>query len=234
MGGYFMNIYIDESGSMTHNTKSKKYKYFIITLVLVEEPEKLKKVYRRFIKKHFDELKSIDKENKMFKGGKFVELKGSAFTPEMKNKFVDYFCKNNHFKIVYIRVDNSNTYENFYKNKARAFNYVLKLGLEHLNNEKILVDRSWTIQIDERNVKTDSRDQLEEHLNTEFSTGKNLVDKISVKYFDSSNNKLIQLADVFSNLLYSYILTDGAYENEIQYMIDNEYLIKIFEFPLNN
>lgn len=229
-----MNIYIDESGSMTHNTRSKKYRYFIITLVLVEEPEKLKKVYRRFVKKYFHELKSIDQENRMFKGGKFVELKGSAFTPDMKNKFVDYFCKNNYFKILYIRVDNSKVYENFYKNKARAFNYVLKLALEHLNNEKILVDRNWTIQIDERNLKTDSSQQLEEHLNTEFSTGKNLVDEIIVKYFDSSNNKLVQLADVFSNLLYSHILTDGAYEEEIQYIIDNGYLIEIFEFPQND
>lgn len=233
MGGYFMNIYIDESGSMTHNTKLKKYRYFIITLVLVEEPEKLKKVYRRFVKKYFDELKIID-QDKMFKGGKFIELKGSAFTPDMKNKFVDYFCKNNYFKILYIRVDNLKVYENFYKNKARAFNYVLKLALEHLNNEKILVDRNWTIQIDERNLRADSSQQLEEHLNTEFSTGKNLVDEITVKYFDSSNNKLIQLADVFSNLLYSDILTEGVYEEEIQYMIDNGYLIKIFGFPQNN
>ncbi|MCY6354925.1 DUF3800 domain-containing protein [Clostridium sp. ZS2-4] len=229
-----MNIYIDESGSMTHNTKVKKYKYFIVALVLVEEPEKLKKVYKRFVKKYFNELKSIDEKNRMFKGGKFVELKGSAFTPEMKNKFVDYFCKNNHFKILYIRVDNSKTYENFYKNKARAFNYVLKLALKHLNNEKILIDKTWTIQIDERNVRTYNRHQLEEYLNTELSTGKNLVDEVFVNYFDSSNNQLVQLADVFSNLFYSYILTDGAYEDEIQYMIDNGYLIETFEFPPNN
>lgn len=34
-----------------------------------------------------------------------------------------------------------------------------------------------------------------------------------VKYFDSANNDLIQLVDVFSNLYYSHLQT-GAYEEE--------------------
>lgn len=41
--------------------------------------------------------------------------------------------------------------------------------------------------------------------------------KFDVTYFDSSNNSLIQIADVFANLLYSHLQT-GGYDDEL---IDN-------------
>ncbi|MBU7005824.1 DUF3800 domain-containing protein [Phosphitispora fastidiosa] len=226
------NIYIDESGSMTHEVHIKKNKYFITTLILVEEPEKLKRVHKRFIQKNFSKLKAIDTDSKMFDGNDFIELKGSAFTPDMKREFVSYFCRNNHFRVFYIKIDNSKASQNLYKSKARAFNYVLKLAFEHLNNRGILVDRNWVLNIDERNLKTEAKHQLNEFLNTELSTGKDIVDDISVQYFNSSQNKIIQVADVFSNLFYSNILTEGTYDNEIKHMIDNGYLLNIFRFPL--
>ena len=39
--------------------------------------------------------------------------------------------------------------------------------------------------------------------------------KFDVAYFDSSNNSLIQLADVFANLLYSHLQT-GGYDEELE------------------
>ncbi|MFL0196324.1 DUF3800 domain-containing protein [Clostridium sp. WILCCON 0269] len=226
-----MHIYIDESGSMTTDSITSNNRYFIIAILLVAEPKKLRRVYERFISKYFDDLKESDKNGKMFRRGKFVELKGSSLTPEMKKIFLEYFCRNNHFQILYIKVDNSKVTKNFYKNKARAFNYVLKLALENLYNSGVLTDRNWALNIDERNVKADERHQLREHLLTEF-IGKDIVDEIQLEYFDSSNNKLIQLADVFSNLYYSNILTNNSYKDEIQYMIDNKYLLSTFIFPL--
>lgn len=229
-----MNIYIDESGSMTQDSVTKNNKFFIIALLLVEDPHALKKVYKRFISKNLSVLENIDKSNKMFSGKKFLELKGSALTPSMKRSFVNYFCKNNHFKILYINIDNTLVDKSFYNNKARAFNYVLKLAIDYLSNIGGLVDRDWVLNIDERNVKTDTKYLLKEYLITEFSTGKNIVDRIDLSYFDSCNSKLIQLADVFANLMYSNILTDGCYNSEINYMIENKYIIDIFKFPLSN
>ncbi len=226
-----LQIFIDESGSMTHKTNIENNKYFIITLILVEDHEKLKRIYKRFVKKNLVELKKIDTDNKMFEGDKFIELKGSAFTPEMKRDFINFFCKNNNFKILYIQIENSKASQNLYKNKARAFNYIIKLAMEYLYNRKILNDRNLVFSIDERNVKTEAKYNLQELLCTDLSTGKDLVDELSVKYYNSCNNKIIQLADVFSNIFFSNIITSGAYESEIQYMIDNEYLINIFKFP---
>lgn len=227
-----MNIYIDESGSMTDTVTCIGNAYFVITLLLVQEPKQLKKVYKRFVSSHLSDLKNCDRNGKMFNGNSFVELKGSSLTPTMKRIFINYFCRNNHFKILYIKIDNTRITRNIYKNKARAFNYVLKLALENLNSRGILTDRDWVINIDERNVKTDSRYQLREHLLTECSIGKNIVDEIFLEYYDSSNNNLIQLADVFSNIYYSNILTNNSYNNEIEFMSNNGYLLNPFIFPL--
>lgn len=139
--------------------------------------------------------------------------------------------KENNFRLLFIRVSNLKASDNLFRNKARAFNYILKLAFEYLHNQKILSDREWNIQIDERNVKKDAKYQLQDFLLTELSTGKNIVDNISVQYYDSCNNKLVQLADVFSNIFYSNILTCGAFSKEIRYMKENGYTINIFKFP---
>lgn len=228
-----MNIYIDESGSMTHENSQLKNRYFIICMIFVKGPKVLKKVFERFISKNLSKLKEIDNNNnKMFNGDKFIELKGAALTKTFKKLFVEYFCQKDHFKILYILVDNQKATDNFYKNKARAFNYLLKISLEYLCNKNILTDRDWMLQIDERNVKTESKYLLREFLLTECSTGSNKVDEVCVEYFNSCSNKLIQLADVFANILYSNIVTNGCYEEQIKFMKDNGYIIDIFKFPL--
>lgn len=215
-----MNIYIDESGSMTKEVNEWKNKFFVITLLLTDKPDMLKRAYKRFVSKHYTDLQSMDTSNKMFDQGSFKELKGYCFTPQMKRKFVYFFCQKNNFRLLFIRVSNLKASDNLFRNKARAFNYILKLAFEYLHNQKILSDREWNIQIDERNVKKDAKYQLQDFLLTELSTGKNIVDNISVQYYDSCNNKLVQLADVFSNIFYSNILTCGAFSKEIRYIIN--------------
>ena len=226
-----MNIYIDESGSMTNKIYNERDKTFIICLLLTEESEKLKKIYSRFISKYFYDLKASDIDNKMFRKNKFVELKGSSLTPELKKNFIQYFCQNNYFQLLYIKIDNSLIKPNLLKDKANAFNYILKSALEHLYNKGKLNDITWDFNIDERNVKTYSKYELRDYLYTEFAIEKEIVNDISVSYFDSSINKLIQLSDVFSNLLYSNIVTNGGYDSEIEYMEKNNYIISVFNFP---
>ena len=54
--------------------------------------------------------------------------------------------------------------------------------------------------------------------------------KFDVAYFDSSNNALIQIADVFANLYYSHLQT-GAYTEKFQKLKDAGILKFVFEFP---
>lgn len=223
-----MNIYIDESGSI--NNKLKPNRDFIITLIVPTDKKRLERTYKRFVSRNHDNLKTLDKDNKMFLNGKFHELKGSQFDKPMKQKFVQFFSKEKHFEIYYIHIKNCNLSDDFCNNTARAFNYVMRLALQYLITNNFLNQENYNLQLDERNEKTETKHFLENYLNTELSLGGVTNGKFTVCYFDSANNKFIQIADVFSNIFYSQLLTN-AYSNEIKLLIDNDILKFIFEFP---
>lgn len=224
-----MNIYIDESGSI-NNTLDKNCD-FIITLVVPTNKKQLECTYKRFVSNNHKILKKLDKNNKMFFNNKFQELKGSQFNKPMKQKFVKFFAKKKHFEIYYIRIENYKLSDNFCKNTARVFNYVIRLALQYLIQNNFLEQDDIHLQLDERNEKTETKHFLENYLNTELSLGGTTRGKFTVNYFDSSNNKFIQIADVFSNLLYSQLHT-GGYGDEIQLLKNNDILKFVFVFPL--
>lgn len=224
-----MNIYIDESGSI--NNTLDKNSDFIITLVVPTNKKKLEYTYKRFVSNNYKILKKLDKTNKMFFNNKFHELKGSQFNKPMKQKFVKFFSKKKHFEIYYIRIKNYKLSDNFCKNTARVFNYVIRLALQYLIQNNFLEQDDIHLQLDERNEKTETIHFLENYLNTELSLGGTTKGKFTVNYFDSSNNKFIQIADVFSNLLYSQLHT-GGYGDEIQLLKNNDILKFVFVFPL--
>ena len=223
-----MNIYIDESGTINNKLKNE---YFIITLVVPDKTDTLKKSYKRFVSSNYARLKEIDTNQKMFLNGRFRELKGSAFDREMKKKYVEFFSKKNNFTLFYIIVDNSKLKDTFCSNTSRVFNYILKIALTYLIKNEYISSEDHHIQLDERNERTESRYFLEDYLNTELCiTGVN-EGQIMVSYFDSANNKTIQITDVFSNIMYSNLKTK-AYEEEIEKLKEVGILKNIFRFPL--
>lgn len=226
-----ISIFVDESGSMT--TEYTEYSpYFLVALVVPQNARTLKTTYKRFVHKHLDELKELDKNNKMFLNDKFRELKGSEFSPELKRHFIDYFCRDNQLQLYFIVLDNKKIDRHFYKNTARAFNFSIKVALTHLISHKYISDNEdILIQIDERNQRTDAKAVLQEYLNTELSLEEDIFHKdIVVQYFDSCNNHLIQVADVFANLYYSELRT-GNYSKEFEMMEKQGYIKKVFVFP---
>lgn len=223
-------LYIDESGSMT-SQYSNINPYFVISIVRASNPRKLKNLHKRFVEKHMEELLALDTNSRMFKNGKFEELKGSMFTPELKRAFVSDFCRPDILEIFYIVVKNNAVSIGLYKNTARAFNYILKLALEHFIKTGCLTDDTYLIQLDERNERTETRHFLQNYLNTEFRMSGLLSHDINVNYYDSSKNRLIQIADVFANLYFSELMTN-AYSSELKTMETNGCLKKVFRFPL--
>lgn len=227
-----MNIYMDESGSIHPVTKNLN-RFFIIGIIIPENEEKLRRVYKIFVRKNLKTLKALDKQNRMFhQNGKFIELKGSCFDRKMKQEFLNFFCQNNLFKVGYIILDNNKLQKKFIVNKARTFNYLLKLFLSNAVKKGYLKDKNLFLQIDERNVRTDSKFSLEDYLNQEMVLNQNLIETVKVCYFDSSQNKLIQIADVFSNILYSNIVTHGAYNHALRKLMQEGYLLPRFQFPI--
>lgn len=224
------HLYIDESGSMT-SQYTKSWPYFIISIIRVDSPDKLRRLHKRFCTKHMEELRRIDSDQRMFKNGDFQELKGSSFTPDLKREFVSYFGRRGTIDIYYIVIDNRKVSGGLYANTARAFNYVLKLALEYFIRNSILPDDKYIIQLDERNERSDTRHFLQNYLNTELLMENVLSNDIEVNYFDSSNNRIIQIADVFANLYFSNLMT-GNYQDEIKLIKDNGCLKAVFRFPL--
>lgn len=224
-----MNIYIDESGSI--NNKGME-NYFIITLIVPARPNSMKRSYKRFISSRYDQLEKLDlKHQKMFKDGRFQELKGSCFDRCMKKDFVQFFCSKNNFSVLYIVADNSKLNDIFCSNTSRAFNYLLKKALEYFIKRGCLESERHMLQLDERNERTESKFFLEDYLNTElFTTGIN-SGNFTVQYFDSARNANIQIADVFSNLYYSHLKTQAYYE-ELSLLREKGILTDVFRFPL--
>ncbi len=233
-----INLYIDESGSITEVIKVNSS--FIISIIKVKDSATLKKNYKRFVSKNLEKLKKIDNTNKMFdSNGKFLELKGSSLKRELKLDFVNSITKNSPFELYYIHLYNNDLNEAFFSDKSRSFNYLLKLFIINQIHKKNFPKDKYRLQIDERNVKTKCRYELEGYLNTElllptFHKEEPLLDEpIEVQYYDSCNNKFIQIADVFSNLYYSHIITNQYNEIFIE-LKKNKILKDIFIFPLKS
>lgn len=226
-----INFYIDESGSMTSNSQKYKQIFFIISIIKVKDDKTLRHNLKRFISDNMKLLRKLDTDNKMFINGKFAELKGSVFNGALKRKFVDKIIKNSPFEVYYIKLLNSQVKPIFLENKARAFNFLLKLFFEHNLRIKELEDTSYFLQIDERNIKTQAKNTLEDYLNTELILNDNLLSNtLLVKYFDSVYNKFIQVADIFANILYSECLTN-SYSDLLNNLKEKGILKEIFIFP---
>lgn len=236
-----MNIYIDESGSINNHIPNNKF--FVIALIHVLDKNGLARAYKRFVSSNHDRLLELDQEKvnpstgkvmksggKMFINNKFEELKGAQFDREMKRKFLEFFSRKHYFNVYYIKVANQKLTDAFCSNTARVFNYSIRLALNYFLQHGLLPDEDCILQLDERNEKTETRFFLENYLNTELTLGGTSAATFYVSYFDSANNKFIQIADVFANLYYSQLQT-GQYEKEFNILKENEILKFIFEFP---
>lgn len=107
----------------------------------------------------------------------------------------------------------------------------MKLAIEYFIRKGALPNEDCSLQLDERNEKTETKFFLENYLNTELYMNGTATGKFDVTYYDSSNNSLIQMADVFANLYYSHLQTNG-YDDEIKKLKDAGILKFIFEFPI--
>ena len=80
----------------------------------------------------------------------------------------------------------------------------------------------YIIQFDNRNQKNESKKSLEDYLNAELHLNEELTEEIHVQYFNSENNSFIQIADVFSNICYSYCFQPEKYNPIIKKLFENE------------
>lgn len=239
--GLYMNIYMDESGSINRYCTCDSY--FVVSMIHVLDSAALERAYKRFISSNYTRLIELDSDKvdeltgrivkhggRMFRNGKFRELKGAQFDRDMKHIFVDYFSRKHHFDVYYIVLKNDRLPARYFDSISRSFNYSVKSALLYFIENGYLPDEDCTLQLDERNERQDSRTFLENYLNTELSLSGQTAGSFSVTYFDSSKNRFIQIADVFSNLMYSHLQT-GHYIEELDLMRELGILRGVFEIP---
>lgn len=236
-----MNIYIDESGSIDKHVSNNPY--FLIAMIHVHDVDKLSKAFKRFVSANHSRLLELDQDKadphtgkilktggKMFRNGKFRELKGVQFDREMKQRFVDFFSRKHYFDIYYIRISNARLRQRHLENCSRIFNYAVRLALDYFFTHGLLPHEDCHLQLDERNEKKEARHFLENYLNTELGIGGVNEGVFTVSYFDSADNRFVQIADIFANLLYSQEQTDH-YRKELNLLEEKGILKCIFNFP---
>lgn len=235
-----MNFYIDESGSINKNSPYNKY--FVIAMVNVYDRDALARAFKRFISSNLKRLIELDGDRfdkngkrlktgqKMFVGNKFKELKGTQFDPDMKKKFLEFFTRNKYFDVYYIKINNHLLSDKSCKHTARVFNYAIRCALEYFFNNGLLPVEDCVLQLDERNEKMEAKYFLENYLNTELGMNGVSTEDFSVAYYDSVNNRFIQIADVFANVLYSH-LQNGQYTKEFDLLNKRDVIKHIYEFP---
>lgn len=237
-----MDIFIDESGSL-NNAPSNYSQFFVVAMVCAKNNKALKRAHKRFVSSNLPDLRRADSAKKphgsrkacvcgqMFNNNKFQELKGNVFSPELKRRFLAHFNRPDDIEVYFVKISNKRLTDGFCRNKARAFNYTLRLAIQYYIKNGSLPNHPYNLHLDERNEKTESRHFLCDYLNTELVLGGHCSGPFTVQYCDSSNVPQIQIADVFANIYYSY-LHSRAYTDELKELYASGVIKGIFEFPL--
>ncbi len=227
-----MTIYGDESGSITKYLNHDQ-PYFVVALVKVNDVKRMRSAFRKFVSSNLDELKWQDHNaNKMFKDGEFLELKGSQMNKKIESMFIEFFAENSDIEVFYILVDNRNLNDDFLDNPSQAFNYVMCLNFKELFSKGLIPPEECFLNLDERNEKARNVYFLENYLNTELPLEGYTDEHFHVQYFDSKDNVGVQIADVFSNILYSCLMDDRT-DYTLDLMKEKGILKNIFRFPIS-
>jgi hypothetical protein len=225
-----MTIYGDESGSITKYLNHDQ-PYFVVALVKVNDVKRMRGAFRKFVSSNLDELKWQDHgAHKMFKDGRFLELKGSQMNKKIEYKFIDFLADCSDIEVFYILVDNRDLNEDFLDNPSQTFNYVICLNFKELFSKGLIPPEECFLNLDERNEKARNVYFLENYLNTELPLEDYTDEHFHVQYFDSKDNVGVQIADVFSNILYSCLMDDKI-DYTLELMKEKGILKNIFRFP---
>ena len=219
----YKQIYIDESGTM--NLVDVTQKYFIIALVLVKKPNRVKDLFRDLKKEH--SCFFVSSNNKK-------EIHACKLNLKKKLELASILDRHDLFEVFYIKVNNLEIIEDdLYENKARAFNYLLERNFEAILNANLInKEECYELFIDNRNVAVHSLHSLEDYLYICLHTNKKLIRDIKVFYRDSLDVENIQLADFFANLLFSYLYSKKNYLNMMKRLINHKVIRGIFVFPI--
>lgn len=197
-------VYVDESGSITKTNVSNN-QYFVISLIFTDNPVKVRRLFKKKISQM---MRKNNKYEEMIRFNK--EIKGSDISETVKKNIYEYILQyaSDVMELGVIILDNNYTRDKFIENHARTFNYMIQVYMDsYFRNHSKYMNSGGTIEfiIDEQNVATGAKYELEEYLNQQLTICNPICDQFSVTYTDSKNEKLVQLADFVANTFYRNI-----------------------------
>ena len=197
-------VYVDESGSITKTNVSNN-RYFVISMIFTDNPIAIRRLYKKKISQL---MKKKDKYKKQILSNK--EIKGSDISETVKMDIYEHILihADDNLEIGIIVLDNNYTDDKFIVNHARSFNYMIQVYLtSYFRRHSKYMNGSGKIEflIDEQNIATGAKYDLEEYLNQQLTLKNPICDMFKVSYTDSKNEKLVQLADFVANSFYRNI-----------------------------
>ncbi|WP_026490264.1 DUF3800 domain-containing protein [Butyrivibrio sp. XBB1001] len=197
-------VYVDESGSITKTNVSNN-RYFVIAMVFTDNPIAIRRLFKKKISQM---IKKDSKKKETIILNK--EIKGSELSEKEKIKIYHHILAHGNDKVELgvIVLDNNYTEDKFIENHARTFNYMIQVFFDscYRNHSKYMRGAgNIKILLDEQNVATGAKYDLEEYLNQQLTIRNPICDKFTANYTDSKNEKLVQLADFIANTFYRNI-----------------------------
>ncbi|MGV2875875.1 DUF3800 domain-containing protein [Macrococcus capreoli] len=184
-------LYGDESGTITLSN-APQFKYFYIGMISTHEKNKVKRVFRKakldYIKQNNVKLNIKD------------EIKGSEMSEGMKGYVLRQLIDRTDIAFYFIVVDNHFLRRVLREKPHVTYNYLIGILIKHhfkYDYEQL------NLVLDNRNKSVDNLKDLEHYLKTELIVNTD-IKCVNVQYVDSKNCDLVQVADVFNNLLYRY------------------------------
>jgi hypothetical protein len=193
-----MFVYLDESGDSGFKFDRGSSRYFVLTLLLVDDPIPLQLA--------IDELRT----SLGFVTGN--EFKFYHSSHEVRLSFLRMLRRQS-FSARALVIDKTLITRRHMRQRETFYSYLVRMILEH-DNDTI---RDALLILDESVKSKKSKQHLSTYLRRELNTDRNAPKIRGVRYHDSQTDNLVQAADMICGAIYArYYRENDAYLREIR------------------
>lgn len=193
--------FYDESGSITLSNYENN-RFFVIAGVSSSNENKTIRIFRKAKVKYL-------RDNKNLKFDIKKEIKGSEMDLNFKEFIFNELMEKTDIKFNFIIFDNKNAVYNLRSQPSLCYNYLMYIQ----TNKLFFKCDTLRLNLDNRNTAIESLKSLEDYLKLKYMFETQKVKNVKVKYYDSKDNELIQIADIFANFIFR--LSKGV-QNQVE------------------
>ena len=210
-GGLVHIFLVDESGNL-----GTKDTFFVMAAFNTPKRNEFKNILKRFYTKNLHSDLAYT----------HPEIKGSALTFPQKQILFTSFCNNGNFNYSYIVANKTKMSLCQLKDKNITYNYLLGLLIQEIIKSNFHLPQI-SLHLDNHDVKVSSKNSFEDYIKIKAKFELGYQGEITVDYFDSHVNRLIQAADVIANTIWQ------KYEKNYNgaYNIIKPFLLHQIQFP---